>query len=52
MDRICSRKCYLVKQFEEETGIQVNMSTFSSNEDMLAKVKSETEGAYDIGTAK
>jgi spermidine/putrescine-binding protein len=38
----------VVKDFEEETGIKVNMSTFSSNEDMLSKVKSETEGAYDI----
>ncbi len=34
--------------FTEETGIEVNVSTFSSNEDMLAKVKSESEGAYDI----
>lgn len=38
----------VIEQFEEETGIQVNMSTFSSNEDMLAKVKSEAEGTYDI----
>ncbi len=34
--------------FEEETGIHVNVSTYSSNEDMLAKVKSEAEGTYDV----
>lgn len=38
----------VIEEFEEETGITVNHSTFSSNEDMLAKVKSESEGAYDI----
>lgn len=34
--------------FEKETGIKVNVSTFSSNEDMLSKFKSESEGTYDI----
>lgn len=38
----------VIESFEEETGIKVNMSTYSSNEDMLAKVKSESEGAYDV----
>ena len=38
----------VVEAFEEETGISVNVTTYSSNEDMLAKVKSETAGAYDI----
>lgn len=38
----------VIEKFEEETGIKVNMSTFSSNEDMLSKVKSETEGTYDL----
>ncbi|MFV0529208.1 MAG: PotD/PotF family extracellular solute-binding protein [Lachnospiraceae bacterium] len=38
----------VVSAFEEETGIKVNMTTFSSNEDMLAKLKSESEGTYDI----
>jgi len=38
----------VIKQFEEETGIKVNYSTFSSNEDMLAKVQSEAPGTYDI----
>ncbi len=34
--------------FEKETGIKVNVSTFSSNEDMLSKFKSEAEGTYDV----
>ncbi|MFA9381529.1 MAG: PotD/PotF family extracellular solute-binding protein [Acetanaerobacterium sp.] len=34
--------------FEEETGIKVNVQTYSSNEDMLAKVKASNEGIYDI----
>lgn len=38
----------VVEKFEKETGIKVNVSTYSSNEDMLAKVKAETAGAYDI----
>lgn len=38
----------VIKAFEDETGIKVNVSTYSSNEDMLAKVKSESAGAYDI----
>ncbi len=38
----------VVEKFEKETGVKVNVSTFSSNEDMLAKVKSEAPGAYDI----
>jgi len=38
----------VIKGFEEKTGITVNVSTFSTNEDMLAKVKAESEGAYDI----
>lgn len=38
----------VIQKFEDETGIQVNVSTYSSNEDMLAKVKSESEGTYDI----
>lgn len=35
-------------KFSEETGIKVNVSTYSSNEDMLSKVKSESEGTYDV----
>lgn len=38
----------IIEKFEKETGIKVNVSTYSSNEDMLAKVKSESEGTYDI----
>lgn len=38
----------VIDKFEDETGISVNMTTFSSNEDMLAKVKAEEEGAFDI----
>ncbi|MDR2192480.1 MAG: spermidine/putrescine ABC transporter substrate-binding protein [Endomicrobium sp.] len=38
----------VVKQFEEETGVKVNFVTYSSNEDMMAKVKSSAEGTYDI----
>ena len=38
----------VIDKFEKETGIKVNMSTYSSNEDMLSKVKTETAGAYDI----
>lgn len=37
-----------IESFEEEYGIKVNVSTYSSNEDMLAKLKSESEGTYDI----
>lgn len=38
----------VVEEFEDETGIQVNVSTYSSNEDLLAKLKSESEGTYDV----
>ncbi|MCD8181337.1 MAG: spermidine/putrescine ABC transporter substrate-binding protein [Firmicutes bacterium] len=38
----------VIEKFEDETGIKVNHTTFSSNEDMLAKVKSEDDDAFDI----
>ncbi|SFR64676.1 ABC transporter substrate-binding protein [Anaeromicropila populeti] len=38
----------VIKKFEEEYEIKVNVSVFSTNEDMLAKVKSESEGAFDV----
>lgn len=38
----------VIEKFEDETGIKVNVSTFSSNEDMLAKVQAEASDAYDI----
>ena len=37
-----------IKAFEEESGVKVNVSTYSSNEDLLAKLKSESEGTYDV----
>ncbi len=37
-----------ISGFEEATGIKVNISTYSSNEDLLAKLKSESEGTYDV----
>lgn len=38
----------VLEKFKEETGITVNVSTYSSNEDLLAKVKASNEGLYDI----
>ncbi|MFI3237818.1 MAG: spermidine/putrescine ABC transporter substrate-binding protein [Lachnospiraceae bacterium] len=38
----------VIEGFEEETGIQVNVSYYSSNEDLYAKLKSEAEGTYDL----
>ncbi len=38
----------VLDKFTEETGIKVNTTTYSSNEDMLAKLKSEETGAFDI----
>ncbi len=38
----------VIQDFQKQTGIKVNVSTFSTNEDMLAKVKSESAGAFDI----
>lgn len=38
----------VIQKFEKDYGVKVNVSTFSTNEDMLAKVKSESEGTYDI----
>nr|WP_294527038.1 spermidine/putrescine ABC transporter substrate-binding protein [uncultured Blautia sp.] len=37
-----------ISAFEKETGIKANVSTYSSNEDLLAKLKSESEGTYDV----
>ena len=37
-----------IEDFTDSTGIKVNVSTYSSNEDMLAKLKSESEGTYDV----
>lgn len=38
----------VIQRFEDETGIKVNVSYYSSNEDLLAKLKAEQEGAFDI----
>lgn len=38
----------VIEKFEEEYDIKVNVTTYSSNEDMLNKIKSESEGTYDI----
>ncbi len=37
----------VIVQFEEETGIKVNYSTFASNEEMYAKIRSGA-GNYDV----
>jgi spermidine/putrescine transport system permease protein len=37
----------LIDQFEEETGIKVNYATYSSNEEMFAKV-ANSPGSYDL----
>ena len=38
----------VIDGFTKETGIKVNVSTYSTNEDMLAKVKASNKGIYDI----
>lgn len=37
-----------ISDFQDQYGIKVNVSTYSSNEDMLSKLKSESEGTYDV----
>lgn len=38
----------LISDFEKESGVKVNVSMFSTNEEMLSKYKSGADGAYDI----
>lgn len=38
----------VIQQFEEATGIQVNFSTYDSNETMYAKLKANQQGIYDV----
>lgn len=38
----------VIEDFEKETGIKVNYSTYSSNEELLAKVSSAKVGTYDL----
>ena len=38
----------IIDEFEEESGIKVNYGTYSSNEELLAKLTSSKEGTYDV----
>ncbi|MDR2708397.1 MAG: spermidine/putrescine ABC transporter substrate-binding protein [Elusimicrobiota bacterium] len=38
----------VIEAFQDETGIKVNLATYSSNEDMLSKVKASQTSVYDI----
>lgn len=38
----------VISNFEEEYNIKVNYSTYSSNEELLAKIVSSKEGTYDL----
>ena len=38
----------VISDFENETGIKVNYGTYSSNEELLAKISSSKEGTYDL----
>lgn len=38
----------IIQQFEKETGIKVNFSTYDSNETMYAKIKATPDAGYDI----
>ncbi len=38
----------VISDFENSYGVTVNVTTFDSNEEMLAKVQSSSEGTYDI----
>lgn len=38
----------VLEEFESETGVKVNITTFTSPDDMLAKVQSSKEGTYDV----
>ena len=38
----------VVKDFEKSTGIKVNYSNFSTNEEMLAKLRASKGGEYDV----
>jgi spermidine/putrescine transport system substrate-binding protein len=40
----------LIKKFQQETGIKVNLSTFESNENLLLKLKSSKQKLYDLIT--
>ena len=38
----------VIRDFEKESGIKIDYSTYSSNEELLAKVSSAKEGTYDL----
>lgn len=38
----------VINNFEKETGIKVNYSTYSSNEELLAKLNGTKKGTYDL----
>ncbi len=38
----------VIRDFEKESGIKVNYSTYSSNEELLAKISSAKVGTYDL----
>lgn len=38
----------IIENFQKETGIKVNYNTYSSNEELLAKLSSSKEGTYDL----
>lgn len=38
----------VIDDFEKEYGIKVNYGTYSSNEELLAKISSSKEGTYDV----
>ena len=38
----------VILDFEKETGIDVNYGTYSSNEELLAKLSVAKEGTYDL----
>lgn len=39
---------FIIQQFEKETGIKVNFSTYDSNEVMYSKLKATNNVGYDI----
>ena len=39
---------YVIRDFEEEYHIKVNYGTYSSNEELLAKITSSKKGTYDV----
>lgn len=38
----------VIAQFEKETGIQINYTTYDSNETMYAKIKADPDAGYDV----